>query len=66
MDMKELRTKPAEELLRLLGETVRDEQELRRKLALRSYSKTADVLRSRRLIARIKTALALQKRATTV
>ena len=63
MDMKELLTKTSEELSRLLGEAERDEQELRRKLALRSITKTADVQRLRRLIARLNTALREQKHA---
>ena len=66
MDMKELLTKTSEELVRLLGEAERDEQELRRKLALRAYTKTADAVRARRLIARLKTAIALGKLAPTV
>ena len=66
MDMKELLTKTSEELMRLLGEAERDEQELRRKLALRAHTKTADAVRSRRLIARLKTAIALGKLAPTV
>ncbi len=66
MDMKELLTKPQEELTRLLGEAERDEQDLRRKLTLRTHTKTADAVRLRRLIARIKTVIAQQKRTSTV
>lgn len=66
MDIKELRTKTTEELTRLLGEAERDEQELRRKLTLRTHPKTAEALPGRRLIARLKTILAEQKRSTTV
>lgn len=66
MDLKELRTKNSEELGRLLAEAERDERELRRKLALRSHPKTADALKSRRLIAQIKTVLAEQMRSTNV
>lgn len=66
MDMKELLTKTQEELARLLGEAERDEQELRRKLALRTHTKTADAVRARHLIARIKTAIAELKRTSTV
>jgi len=66
MDLKELRTKNAEELGRLLAEAERDERELRRKITLRSVPKTADALKSRRLIAQIKTVLAEQTRSTNV
>lgn len=66
MDMKELITKTSEELSRLLAEAQRDEQELRRKLALHTHAKTADALTVRRQIARLKTALMQQKRSTTV
>ncbi len=66
MDLKELRTKNGDELARLLAEAERDERELRRKLTLRSYPKTAEALKSRRLIAQIKTVLAEQTRSTTV
>ncbi len=66
MDMKELLTKTSEELSRLLAEAQRDEQELRRKLASHTYTKTAEALTIRRQIARLQTALAEQKRSTTV
>lgn len=66
MDMKELLTQTTEEVSRMLGEAERDEQALRRKLALRTYAKTAESITIRRQIARLKTVLAQQKRSTTV
>ncbi len=63
MDMKELLTKTPEELSRMLAEATRDEQELRRKLATRSLTKTADSARLGRSIARMQTALTQVKRA---
>jgi ribosomal protein L29 len=66
MDMKELLTQTTEELSRMLGEAERDEQALRRKLALRTYAKTAESTTIRRQVARLKTVIAQQKRSTTV
>jgi ribosomal protein L29 len=66
MDMKEMLTQTSEELVRLLGEAERTEQDLRRKLALRSYTKTADALTARREVARLQTAIAQQKRSPIV
>lgn len=63
MDMKELLTKTPEELTRMLAEATRDEQELRRKLAAHSVTKTADSVRLSRSIARMQTALTQVKRA---
>ncbi len=66
MDMKELLNQTSEELARMLAETERKEQDLRRKLALRTYTKTAESVTIRREVARLKTAIAQQKRSTTV
>ena len=63
MDMQELLTKTVEELERLLAEAVRDEQELRRKLSMRSHTKTADSVKLRRSIARLQTVLATKRSA---
>lgn len=65
MDMKELLTQTTEELSRMLAEAERDEQTIRRKIALRSHAKTAESTILRRQIARVKTALAEQKRSAT-
>lgn len=66
MDMKELLTKTSEEITQLLAEAERDEQDLRRKLALRTYTKNAAALTARRQIARLKTVLSQKKHSTTV
>lgn len=66
MDMKELLNQTPEELARMLAETERNEQDLRRKLALRTYTKTAESMPIRRQVARLKTAIAQQKRASIV
>ena len=66
MDMKELLNQTPEELARMLAETERNEQDLRRKLALRTYTKTAESMPIRRQVVRLKTAIAQQKRASIV
>lgn len=65
MDMKELLLKTPEELAQLLAEAERDEQEARRKVAIRASSKNSEISRLRRSVAKLYTAIATKKRATT-